>query len=111
MRPVVCGVALDSETRCAHYHGPFDIIAIRMRCCRTYYGCRECHDETADHAAEVWPIADWEEPAVLCGGCGAEMSVREYLACADRCPSCRAPFNPGCARHHHLYFEAAGAAR
>ena len=105
MRPVVKGVALDAETRCAHWHSPLDIIAIKMRCCGTYYACSQCHDELAGHSAEVWPIADWGEAAVLCGACGAEMSVQGYLACESRCPACAAPLNPGCANHHHLYFE------
>lgn len=105
MRPIVKGAALDAETRCAHYHSPLDIIAIKMRCCGTYYACRECHDELAGHAPEVWPKAAWDQRAVVCGACGLEMSVRDYLACENRCPGCQAPFNPGCKTHHHLYFE------
>lgn len=105
MRPIVHGVALDAETRCVHYHGALDIIAIKMRCCGIYHACRECHDELAGHAAEVWPQAEWHKKAVLCGACGSELSVHAYLACENRCPACRAPFNPGCKNHHHLYFE------
>lgn len=107
MHPLVKGVSLDAETRCAHYHSALDIIAIKMRCCETYYACRECHDALADHAAAVWPIAERDQPAILCGSCGAELSVRQYLACDNQCPSCQAPFNPGCANHYHLYFEVA----
>jgi uncharacterized CHY-type Zn-finger protein len=106
MRSAVHGVALDPETRCAHYHGRLDIIAIKMRCCGTYYACRECHDELAGHAAQVWPIQAWDQAAVLCGACGAETSVRQYLDWANQCPACGAPFNPGCRHHYHLYFEA-----
>jgi uncharacterized CHY-type Zn-finger protein len=105
MRPDVRGVALDAETRCAHYRSALDIIAIRMRCCGVYYACRECHDELAGHAPQVWPKADWDQPAVLCGACGLELSVHGYLACESQCPACQAPFNPGCSNHHHLYFE------
>lgn len=105
MRPIVEGVSLDADTRCAHYHGAVDIIAIKMRCCGIYYACRECHDELAGHASEVWPKAEWDQPAVLCGTCGAEISVRAYLACENSCPACGAAFNPGCKSHHHLYFE------
>ncbi len=105
VRPVVNGVSLDAETRCGHYHGPLDILAIKMRCCHAYYACRECHDELAGHAAKVWPVAEWDQAAILCGACGAELSVQDYLGCASRCPSCAARFNPGCANHHHLYFE------
>ncbi|MGH7011489.1 MAG: CHY zinc finger protein, partial [Caulobacteraceae bacterium] len=108
MRPAVSGVLVDEQTRCAHYRSPRDIIAIKMRCCRTYWSCRECHDEIAGHPAEVWPVGEWDEAAVLCGACGLQMSVREYLGCEYRCPHCRAPFNPACSGHHHLYFESAG---
>jgi uncharacterized CHY-type Zn-finger protein len=104
MRPNVNGVRLDPQTRCAHYHGPLDIIAIKMSCCGTYYACRDCHDELADHETEVWPKTRWDQAAILCGACGAELSVHTYLACENRCTACRAPFNPGCKTHHHLYF-------
>jgi uncharacterized CHY-type Zn-finger protein len=105
-RPEVRGLDLDSETRCAHWRTPLDIIAIKMRCCGVYYACRDCHDALADHPARVWPRSAWDEAAVLCGACGAELSVNAYLACHNRCPSCAAAFNPGCKLHHHLYFEA-----
>ncbi|MHB8528662.1 MAG: CHY zinc finger protein [Caulobacteraceae bacterium] len=100
----VHGRGLDGQTRCAHWRGPLDIIAIRMRCCRAWWACRACHDELAGHAAELWPVSEWDEAAVLCGACGAQMSVTAYLACASRCPACEASFNPGCKTHHHLYF-------
>jgi len=104
MRPIVRGIDLDPETRCAHWHSPLDVIAIKMKCCGVYYACRDCHDALAGHAAEVWPDAEWDQPAVLCGVCGHEMSVRDYLASADRCPDCGAGFNAGCRHHYHLYF-------
>ena len=104
-RPPVHGVDLDPQTRCAHWHSALDIVALKLRCCGAYYACRDCHDALAGHPAQVWPRADWDAPAVLCGGCGAEMSVAQYLACDDRCPACAAPFNPGCKLHRHLYFE------
>jgi len=105
MRPVVFGISLDPETRCSHYHSPLDIIAIRMRCCGHYYACKECHDAMAGHGSQTWPQAEWDQPAVLCGACGTEMSVRMYLNSANTCPACKAPFNPGCRHHYHLYFE------
>lgn len=104
MRPIVHGLDLDPETRCAHWRSPLDIIALKMRCCGTYYACRDCHDALAGHEAEVWPQAEWDESAVLCGACGTELSVRAYLACESRCPNCGAAFNPGCHKHRHLYF-------
>lgn len=103
-RPDVRGVGLDGETRCAHWRSPRDIVAIRMKCCGVYYACKDCHDALAGHAAQVWPLAERDAKAVLCGACGGEMSVRAYLDCADACPSCGAGFNPGCRTHRHLYF-------
>lgn len=43
--------------------------------------------------------------AVLCGVCGHQLTVIEYLDCGSTCPACGTAFNPGCARHRHLYFE------
>lgn len=101
----VIGVDVDRETRCRHYHGPLDIVALRFRCCGDWYPCIDCHTELAGHAAEVWPLADRDAVAALCGACGHRLTVREYLACDSACPACGAAFNPGCALHHHLYFE------
>ena len=50
----------------------------------------------AGHPAAQWPVEEQSAEAVLCGVCGHELSVREYLA-ADGCPRCAARFNPGCA--------------
>ncbi|QGN31569.1 CHY zinc finger protein [Microlunatus sp. Gsoil 973] len=105
-RPVVRGAVVDDETRCAHYHGPSDIIAIKFRCCGEFYPCFRCHQDAADHPIERWPIADQEQPAVLCGACGHVLTVRGYLD-SSGCPSCSAQFNERCALHHHLYFEPA----
>ena len=107
MRPIVNGRALDPQTRCGHWRGPLDIIAIRMRCCGAYYACRDCHDALATHPAEVWPLEAFGEPAVLCGACGHELTIADYLACDSRCPRCGAGFNPGCHKHRHLYFAEA----
>jgi uncharacterized CHY-type Zn-finger protein len=108
VRPDVRGVDLDAQTRCAHWRSPLDIVAIRMRCCGDWYACKDCHDALAGHPAEVWPRAAFDQPAVLCGACGSQLSVRQYLACESRCPACAAPFNPGCRLHHRFYFETAG---
>jgi uncharacterized CHY-type Zn-finger protein len=104
-RPAVRGVDLDDATRCAHWRSSLDIVALKMRCCGVYWACRDCHDALADHPAAVWPRAEWQTPAVLCGACGTELSIAAYLACDDTCPACAAPFNPGCKLHRHLYFE------
>jgi uncharacterized CHY-type Zn-finger protein len=105
MRPRVLGVSVDGETRCAHYHSPRDIIALRIKCCSAWYACKDCHDALAGHALERWPRAEWDERAVLCGVCGTEMRIREYLANADACSTCKAKFNPGCRDHQRFYFE------
>lgn len=101
----VRGVKVDRATRCAHYHSPVDIIAIKMACCGVYYACKDCHDALADHAIRVWPRALWNERAVLCGECGSELTIHEYMSCGNVCPFCRANFNPGCRNHYHFYFE------
>jgi len=106
VRPPVHGLDVDPSTRCAHWHSALDIIAIKMRCCGAYYACRECHDALADHPAQVWAADERDTSAVLCGACGHELTVSEYLACESRCPLCAAPFNPGCHKHRHLYFAA-----
>jgi uncharacterized CHY-type Zn-finger protein len=105
LRAEVRGVDLDPQTRCAHWRSPRDVIAIKMKCCGEYYACWDCHDALAGHPAEVWQRAQFDEKAVLCGACGEEMSIQEYLNCADACPRCGAGFNPGCKLHHHSYFE------
>ncbi len=100
----VRGIGLDAQTRCAHYSKPVDIIAIKMKCCGTYYACKDCHEALAGHPIEIWPESDWDQPAVLCGSCSTELTIREYLECENKCPGCKAQFNPGCRNHYHFYF-------
>lgn len=107
-RPRVRGIDVDAETRCAHYHSSRDIVAIRMKCCGEYFACRDCHDALAGHPLQAWPHAEWSRKAVLCGACGSELGIGEYLAGDSRCPNCDADFNPRCREHHRFYFEAAG---
>lgn len=102
---IVRGVDLDRQTRCTHYHSTLDIIAIKMRCCGFYYACKDCHEALAGHAIQVWPRSEWDQPAVLCGACGEELTVRQYLDCGSKCPHCKAAFNPGCRKHYQFYFE------
>jgi uncharacterized CHY-type Zn-finger protein len=101
----VRGVRVDAQTRCDHWHGPTDIIALRMKCCGAWVACHECHAAAADHPVQVWPLHQRDQPAVLCGACGEVLSIEAFLACASRCPGCHAAFNPGCQAHYHLYFE------
>src|SRR5712664_1780871 len=106
--PEVRGVEIDAQTRCVHWHSAVDIVAIKMRCCRVYWACKDCHVALAGHAIAVWGRGEWEERAVLCGACGVEMTIREYMDCESRCPGCGAGFNPGCRGHWHFYFEGEG---
>jgi uncharacterized CHY-type Zn-finger protein len=107
--PKVHGLDVDPQTRCAHYHKPADVIAIKMHCCGLFYACKDCHDALAGHGISVWPKSEWQEHAILCGACGNTLSIEGYLDCDSRCPVCGARFNPGCRNHHHFYFEMAPA--
>lgn len=106
--PQVRGVGLDAQTRCGHYHGATDIIAIKMKCCGEYWACKDCHVELAGHGISVWPVGEWDSVAILCGACGLELTIREYMECESHCPGCGAGFNPGCRKHYRFYFEASG---
>ena len=101
----VKGVGVNPQTRCAHYATPQDIIAIKFFCCQTYYPCHACHHEVADHHAIVWPSDQFNEKAILCGVCGWEMSITEYMNSHYICPNCEAEFNPRCQNHYGLYFQ------
>ena len=106
-RPQVLGIDLDPMTRCAHYRTELDIIAIKMKCCDVYYACKECHEALAVHPIEVWLQAEWNQPAVLCGACGYQLSIAQYMASGYTCPNCDAAFNPGCRKHYEFYFATA----
>ncbi|WP_418286084.1 CHY zinc finger protein [Halorubrum sp. DTA46] len=73
------GVDVDPETRCAHWDAPVDVIALRFGCCEVYYPCDACHDAATGHEPEPWPRERFDEPAVLCGGCGATLTATAYL--------------------------------
>lgn len=104
-REMVRGIDVDAQSRCVHYHSPRDIVAIRMKCCGVYYACKDCHDALAGHDIQAWPEREWGERAILCGACGTEMTIVQYLDCRHLCPGCGAHFNPGCRDHHSHYFE------
>ena len=108
MNPIVRhvrGVNLDSQTRCEHYHGPTDIISIKMKCCAAYYACKDCHAAMADHQIELWTESEWDQVAVLCGACGTGLTIHQYMQSESRCPVCHERFNPGCRNHYHFYFQ------
>ena len=100
----VKGIDVDEETRCFHYHSAIDRIAIKFYCCGDYFPCFECHQAAGCGNHQVWPKENFDQKAVLCGSCGYELTVEEYLHCASSCPNCSAAFNPGCSLHKHLYF-------
>ncbi|WP_163537555.1 CHY zinc finger protein [Gracilibacillus sp. YIM 98692] len=102
--PRVYGYIVDHQTRCEHYHTKLDVIAIKFKCCQKYYPCYKCHQACEDHDIEVWKAAEFDEKAILCGVCGKEHTINEYLH-TDRCIECKALFNEGCKNHYHLYFE------
>ena len=102
---VVRGVDVDPETRCAHYDGDRDVIALRLGCCETFYACHACHEAVADHESQPWPRDRFAEPAVLCGVCERALSAREHLDSDHECSACGAAFNPGCRAHYDRYFE------
>lgn len=99
------GLRVDSKTRCEHYDGPRDVIALRFPCCEVYYPCFKCHRATTNHKSARWPRERRHEPAVLCGVCGNTMTATAYLRTQHTCPHCRADFNPSCAAHHDRYFS------
>ena len=101
----VKGIDVDPKTKCKHYHSEIDIIAIKFKCCNTYYPCYECHEALTDHTALQWGKEEHDEKAILCGNCGKELTINEYLQCNAICPHCSANFNAGCSLHHHFYFE------
>lgn len=104
-RPEIHGAVIDGQTRCRHWHSPLDVVAIRFACCGRYYPCDSCHAEDADHPTRRWSLAERAEPAVLCGVCGTELRIEQYLSADDCCPACGAGFNPGCRLHRDRYFE------
>jgi uncharacterized CHY-type Zn-finger protein len=98
------GFLVDSHTRCSHYHGETDIIAIKFKCCGEYYPCYKCHDESVSHERKPWPKEEFFEKAIFCGNCQTECSIEEYMK-TQNCPNCDAAFNPNCQFHYDLYFE------
>ncbi|MGY0692087.1 CHY zinc finger protein [Virgibacillus sp. FSP13] len=96
--------AIDQETRCRHYHGENDRIAIKFYCCGEYFACYKCHAEHGCGSTKVWPREKFDQTAILCGNCGTEITINAYLKGGATCSKCGANFNPGCSLHHHLYF-------
>src|SRR5438045_2818145 len=103
-RIAVRGIGVNERNQCAHYRSDRDIVAIKFKCCDTFYACIRCHEELADHRVVVWGKNGREATAILCGACRNMLSIAQYFACGNTCPICGAAFNPGCAHHYHVYF-------
>src|SRR5665213_1440731 len=65
----IFGKPIDEQTRCVHYGTQADVVAIEFACCRRFYPCHLCHEETADHPARQWSRGSRGEKAILCGVC------------------------------------------
>jgi len=101
---MIFGHTVDRETRCIHYRGTRDIIAIKFRCCGKYYPCYKCHDECESHETGKWKAHEFDEKAILCGVCDTQHTITEYMD-TGRCKNCDSEFNQNCRLHHHLYFD------
>src|SRR5664279_6180850 len=82
MRVEVLCMTVDGQTRCIHYSGTTDVVAIKFKCCGSYYPCFQCHQECADHQAQLWPSDQWREKAILCGVCGTAAHHPDVPGCA-----------------------------
>jgi len=102
---VVKGVNVDSYSRCEHFHGELDIVAIKFPCCDEFYACYDCHSFIAYHRPTKWQSNQFEEKAIMCGNCHSCLTIKEYLSSDSCCPICSASFNPRCKDHWSLYFE------
>lgn len=128
-RPLIRGLQVDAQGRCAHYHSDWDVVANRCAECGQWWACYRCHEETdsdgdtcsqkegavsqkegtmrTQHSFAPMPVTAL---AVLCGVCGYEMCYEEYSSLDPvACPSCAHSFNPGCSAHASLYFALEGA--
>ncbi|MBO3662448.1 CHY zinc finger protein [Microbacterium stercoris] len=101
---VVHGRNVDAQTRCVHWHTELDVLAILFPCCDRWYPCHDCHADDAGHPAQPWSADAGDRHALLCGVCGGTTPIAQYRA-TSRCGACGRDFNPGCRRHHHLYFR------
>ncbi len=97
--------AVDDEGRCTHWHGPDDVLWLRLACCSSFWPCRACHDEATSHGPRTWPPGA-NAKALRCGRCRHAFHIQGYLANPDACPACGGAFNPACWTHHDQYFDA-----
>lgn len=98
---MICGIQLDSDSRCIHYHQPNDVAAMECGQCHQYFACYQCHDLVVDH--DFVPITTKDTTPVMCGRCKHRLTYEQYQE--KVCPYCFAKFNPKCELHEHLYFK------
>ncbi|CDO96523.1 unnamed protein product [Kluyveromyces dobzhanskii CBS 2104] len=101
--PQLFGRLVDDQSRCEHWHGPLDVIALRFKCCNKYYACHQCHQELESHTPIRYSITEKSVPLIACGVCRLEMSFADYSRTLQ-CPKCSSQFNPGCKLHYDMYF-------
>ncbi len=101
---IIYGDLIDEETRCLHYQGEKDVIALKCYACRRYYPCYHCHDKYETHAYAAYPVYLRADKVVFCGVCKEELRIADYRAGGSSCFSCHADFNPNCRLHESIYF-------
>lgn len=99
---MIYGKLVDSQSRCVHWNGELDIIALKFKCCERYYACHECHSELTDHEVVKYS-RDSPDDLIICGVCNVEMTFEQYSVL--NCPNCSSKFNPACKLHYDLYFD------
>lgn len=97
----IFGINLDKDSRCAHYHGPNDIVSLKCGHCHKYYACFKCHDELESHT--FVPISINDQAPVVCGHCHTKLTFKEYNS--GSCSYCNHPFNSNCKKHYSIYFS------
>ncbi|SCW00834.1 LAFE_0C13036g1_1 [Lachancea fermentati] len=108
---LIRGDLVDEESRCVHWHSPLDVIAIKFKCCKTYYACYTCHQSLESHKVEKYSLKeDNNEHLVICGVCKTTMTFDTYRSNSGderslSCYACHAEFNPGCKLHYSEYFD------
>lgn len=104
----VAGKCIDKNTRCLHFSSEKDIIAIKFKCCNSFYPCYKCHLECANHSIIRWTrhdLCEKDKKVILCGACQNALTFYQYSKGDFECLFCKGKFNPGCALHYNLYFD------
>lgn len=95
------GEDIDYESRCKHYYGVNDVVALKCTFCQKYYACYKCHDRLENHT--FVPTDYLEDYPVLCGSCHGLLSFEAYQL--GYCCYCAHEFNPKCKNHEQYYFK------